>query len=173
MTSKQPTLRPSDLVVALQLAITPEAQFLDLAKLTVLSTGECHNAVRRLRLSKLLLANERRPSLELLQQFLIHGAPFAFPPVIGQPVAGVPTGHSAPPFQGILEAGEQLVWAAVDGTTRGRSIVPLAPRAAELALKNEALYELLTLVDALRSGTARIRKLAADLLAQRLAPAPA
>ncbi len=165
---KQPTLRPSDLVVACQLAITPGAQFLELSSVTCLSAGECHNAVRRLRLSKLLLPAERSTSVELLLQFLVHGAPFAFPAVIGQEVAGVPTGHSAPVFDGLLESAEQLVWPQADGTVRGRSVVPLAPRAAELPEKNPKLYELLTLSDALRTGTARVRKLAAELLGERL-----
>ena len=166
--SKQPTLRPSDLVVACQLAITPAAQFLQLARATGLSAGECHNAVRRLRLAHIILADERRPSSEILHQFLVHGAPFAFPAVLGTPTIGVSTAHSSPAFRAIVEATERFVWPHADGTARGQSLIPLFPGAPELPGRNQPLYELLTIIDALRVGTTRVGKVAAELLTERL-----
>jgi hypothetical protein len=169
--SKQPTLRPSDLVVACQLALTPAAQFIDLSKSTGLSAGECHNAVRRLRLARLLLADERRPSADILQQFLVQGAPFAFPPVLGASTVGIPTAHSSPAFRALVESTDGFVWPHADGSARGQSLVPLFPAAPSLPGRNQPLYELLTIIDALRVGTTRIRKLAAELLAERLSRA--
>jgi len=166
--SKQPTLRPSDLIVACQLAITPAAQFIKLAEATGLSAGECHNAVRRLRLARLILADERRPSCEILHQFLVHGAPFAFPAVLGTPTIGISTAHSSPAFRAIVEATEGFVWPHADGTARGQSLIPLFPGAPKLPGRNQPLYELLTIIDALRVGTTRVRKVAAELLAERL-----
>jgi hypothetical protein len=166
--SKQPTLRPSDVVVACQLALTPSAQFKELAKSTGISTGECHNAVRRLRFARLILPEKRQIAVDLLSQFLIHGAPFAFPPVLGQAIVGIPTAHASPAFEAVATTTDPIVWPAADGAVRGRSLVPLFPGAPELPRKNVRLYELLTLVDALRTGTARVRTLAADLLATRL-----
>jgi hypothetical protein len=166
--AKQPTLRPNDLVIACQLAITPAAQFLQLAQSTGLSAGECHNAVRRLRLARLLLADERRPANEILHRFLVQGAPFAFPPVLGIATIGVSTAHSSPAFRAILETTEGLVWPHVDGTARGQSLVPLFPGAPALPGRNQPLYDLLTIADALRVGTTRVRKIAAELLAERL-----
>src|ERR1039457_228768 len=101
--SKQPTLRPSDLVVACQLAVTPAAQFLQLARAAGVSAGESHNAVRRLRLARLILVDERRPSNELLQQFLVHGAPVAFPAILSTTTIGVSTAHSSPAFHAIVD----------------------------------------------------------------------
>jgi len=165
--SKQPTLRPSDLVVACQLAITPAAQFLQLARATGLSAGECHNAVRRLRLARLILIDERRPSIELLQQFLVHGAPVAFPAILSTTTIGVSTAHSSPAFHAIVESSEGFVWPHADGTARGQSLIPLFPGARELPGRNQPLYELLTIIDALRVGTTRVGKVAAELLAER------
>jgi hypothetical protein len=165
---KQPTLRPNDLVVACQLALTPGAQFKAVAKATGSSIGECHNAVRRLGISRLILADERRPAGELLHQFLAHGAPFAFPAIIGAEIVGVPTAHSAPPFQAIVDSSIGFVWGHADGTTRGQSIIPLFPGAPLLAVNNPPLYELLALIDALRVGGARVRTIAADLLGDRI-----
>jgi len=165
--SKQPTLRPGDLVVACQLAITPAAQFLQLARATGLSAGECHNAVRRLRLARLILADERRPSNELLRQFLVHGAPVAFPAILSTTTIGVSTAHSSPAFHAIVESSEGFVWPHADGTARGQSLIPLFPGARELPGRNQPLYELLTIIDALRVGTTRVGKVAAELLAER------
>ena len=81
---KQQTLRPSDVVVACQLADTPEVSFAKLAAAIGMSVGECHNAVRRLRLASLLNPVARRPAAELLFRFLVHGVPHAFPAQVGR-----------------------------------------------------------------------------------------
>ena len=47
-------------------------------------------------------------------------------------------------------------------------MIPLFPGAPELPGRNQPLYELLTIIDALRVGTTRVRKVAAELLAERL-----
>ena len=136
--------------------------------MTGLSAGECHNAVRRLRLSGLVLADERRPSTELLHEFLVHGAPVAFPPVLGPDIVGIPTGPSSPALQAVVSSASGFVWADLNGSARGQSLVPLFPGATELPVRNNRLYELLALVDALRVGTTRVRTIAAGLLAERL-----
>lgn len=167
--AKQPTLRPSDVVVACQLVLTPAEQFASLAKITGISAGECHNAVRRLRLARLILADERRPAGELLLRFLIEGVPFAFPPLVGSESIGVATAHSAPAFREIVASSAGYVWPAADGTARGQTLIPLYPGAVDLESRNHPLYDLLAIVDAARVGTSRIRKIAAQLLAERLA----
>ena len=169
--TKQLILRPSDIVVALQLALTQSAQFKSVAEATLISSGECHNAVRRLRLSALLLPEERRPSTDALHEFLIHGAPYAFPPIIGSTAPGIPTAHGSPPFAEIVESADLHVWADADGTARGQSLVPLYPAAPLLPGRNQALYELLAITDALRVGTTRVRNIAAELLRARLTEA--
>lgn len=166
--AKQIALRPSDIVVALQLALTPRAQFKTISDSTGISTGECHNAVRRLRASALLFDDDRRPSTEALLEFLVHGAPYAFPPIIGPAAPGVPTAHGSPAFSGIVESPDGHVWPDPDGTARGQSLAPLYAAAPRLPALNPKLYELLSLVDALRVGTTRVRNVAADLLRARL-----
>jgi hypothetical protein len=114
------------------------------------------------------LPDERRPPIELLHRFLIEGAPFAFPVMIGQMATGIPTAVSSPAFRGIVESSNGFVWPHADGIARGQSVAPLFPGAPNLVGRNTPLYELLTIVDALRTGSTRIRKLAADLLGDRL-----
>jgi hypothetical protein len=73
-----------------------------------------------------------------------------------------------PAFRGIVESADVLVWPHADGTARGQSLVPLFPGAPKLATRNRPLYELLTIFDAVRAGSTRVRKIAADMLAERL-----
>lgn len=63
---------------------------------------------------------------------------------------------------------ETLVWPHPDGDVRGESFEPLYPTAVDAARRDERLYECLALVDALRTGRARERRLAIDLLATKL-----
>jgi len=61
-----------------------------------------------------------------------------------------------------------LVWPHPEGKVRGESIEPLYPSAVDAARRDSRLYECLALVDALRIGRAREKKLAIDLLTKRL-----
>jgi hypothetical protein len=58
--------------------------------------------------------------------------------------------------------------AACRGTGKGPSVNPLHRYVPDAALADRALYELLALVDALRTGRSRERKLAQKLLSERL-----
>jgi hypothetical protein len=63
-----------------------------------------------------------------------------------------------------------IVWPHPEGTVRGESLEPLYPSAVDAARRDDALYESLALVDALRIGRARERKLAVELIGKRLRP---
>jgi hypothetical protein len=87
----------------------------------------------------------------------------------------VPTAHSGPKLNSHFASGSEgspvedvLVWPHEDGTVRGVSVTPLYAGAPRTAKKNPALYELLTLVDALRIGQARERRLAKAMLTHAL-----
>jgi len=54
----------------------------------------------------------------------------------------------------------------ISGPCRGPEIAPLYPSAPTAASKDERLYRLLTLTDALRSGRARERKIAVELFSK-------
>ena len=105
-----------------------------------------------------------------LLEFLIHVIRYAFPAEIGPPTRGVPTSYAAPPLsKAIADAGElPSVWQHADGKVRGYSFAPLHKNIPKAALADERLYELLALVDALRNGRARERKVASQQLTRRL-----
>lgn len=166
--SRQPSLRPGDVAVALALALRPAQAFVPLAEGVGISLGEAHNAVRRLRAARLLRPDERRPAARALLDFVVSGVPYVFPGVLGPDARGVPTAWSAPPLAEAFRGADAVVWPSGAGTMRGQSLTPLYPGAPALARARPDLYELLALVDALRIGRARERGLATAQLRKRL-----
>ena len=164
----QPSLRPLDLAVALHLALRSEDGFESMAEVLGIGLGSAHRSVQRLMSAGLVLPHRRAVSPSALHEFLVHGARFAFYPVHGPETEGVPTAHSGPPLRDQIESGRAIVWPSAEGTVRGDSLAPLYDGAPQLARTAPELYELLTLVDAIRVGRARERKLAAEALGARL-----
>lgn len=172
----QHALRPSDVAVLLELAIEPEPSAVDsarnyraIAARVGLSVGEAHNAVRRLRIARLVPNGSLQVRSRSAMEFLVHGVRFAFPAELGPVTRGVPTSASAPVLALRFTAPEQpTVWPSADGKVRGSEVVPLIASAPKMPELNPRLYECLALVDALRIGRARERKLAAELLSARI-----
>lgn len=95
-----------------------------------------------------------------LLEFIQYGLRYVFPQQPGPIVRGVPTAHSASPLKNEIQSSEAYVWPYGKGNVRGHSIIPLYASVPEAALKDEKLYELLALVDAIRVGRARERDIA-------------
>jgi hypothetical protein len=135
---------------------------------TGLSQGEVHNAVRRLRDARLVLADAPRVHRGALLQFLGSGVQYAFPAEAGAESRGVPTAHSAGTLAAEFGTADPLVWPSVGGLFRSASVEPLYAAAPATATRNPPLYELLALVDAVRLGRVRERTRAKQLLRARL-----
>lgn len=167
-----PSLRPHDVAVALQLALKPGLPYGALAEAVGLSRGEMHNVVKRLIAARLLQADQRKPNLNALLDFLVSGVPYAFAAEIGPSARGIPTAHSALPAEHESSGHEPVVWPSVAGHVRGASVAPLYRTAPETAAHNPELYELLALVDSIRIGRARERQRAKAMIHDRLMKAP-
>jgi hypothetical protein len=155
------------------MALAPGRTFAVLAAEVGLSVGEAHNAVQRLLGARLLSARGRRVVRPALYEFVVSGVPYAFPAILGGETRGVPTASSAPPLSRRMAPGGTVVWPSADGSARGQSLTPLYPGAVTLPRRNRALYHLLALVDAVRVGRARERRLAKELLRAALEEAEA
>ena len=83
---------------------------------------------------------------------------------------GVPTAWAAPPLSNEIVQIDELppVWPAADGEVRGLALEPLHPTAPGLAGSDPWMYEMLALIDGIRIGDARVRRVAKDLLRVRL-----
>ena len=151
------TSRPAISILASELAISP---------------SEVHGALKRLHRARLLHGPEMRdkPNVSALEEFLLHGLKYAFPAEHGQVTRGVPTSYAAAPLKGEILPGDELppVWPWPKGDTRGIALEPLYKTAPIAALRDPSFYELLALVDAIRDGRARERKIAERELLKRL-----
>ena len=137
-----------------------------------MSGSEVHAAVKRAQASRLLNGPELndQPNLSALEEFLVHGLKYAFPAERGEPTRGIPTSYAAEPLRKTIARGDDLppVWPYVQGSVRGVAFQPLYKLAPAAALRDAVFYEYLALVDALRDGRARERKLAEDMIVKRL-----
>lgn len=161
-------LRPHDVGLALQLVLTPDAPFRELAERVGLSVGEVHGGTRRLEAARLLEARPRAVRRRALVALLSHGIPHVFPGWPGADAQGVPTAHAGPALDAHIPSAEAVVWPSPGGPARGAALTPLLPRAAATLRDNPALYRWLTLVDALRIGRPRERALGERLLEREI-----
>lgn len=171
-------LKPQDLVVALQLALLdfPEQwTYPELAERLKLSVSETNAATHRASDARLLTRARGRdakptPIHASLLTFLEGGVPFAFYAQPGELVRGVLTAHCAPPLADLVMTPPQslLVWPYAEGKARGQSISPLYKTVPEAAAGDASLYAALALVDALRIGRHRERKIALAELSKLL-----
>ena len=167
-------IKPQDVLVALKLIANPEAawSYPKLASAIRLSVSETFASTHRLNSMQLLQGGLDDPQLDRrgIYRFLIHGVRYAFPAERGGLTRGMATSYGAPPLKRLLvgKAEPPPVWPVPRGKVRGYEFQPLYKSVPEAASRDEKLYELLALVDALRDGRARERSLAAHELAARL-----
>lgn len=127
-------------------------------------------SLQRLDRADLFALSRRRLHLSQTEEFLVHAMRYVFPAQLGGEVRGMPTAWAAAPLDGRLAATDEAppVWPTPDGHVRGAALEPLHPVVPRLAAKDAALGERLALVDAIRVGDARVRRLAVELLVERL-----
>lgn len=165
-------LKPQDIVTLLKVYNCKGSHwtYSELAKSLDMSSSEVHAALKRCVTSGLYDGEQRRVLKGPLLEFLVHGLKYAFPGQPGALVRGIPTAHSAEPLKSLLlvNSDEPYVWAFPSGGVRGQSIEPLYRSVPKAAQNDAELYELLSLIDALRVGRVREQRLAATELSKRL-----
>lgn len=107
-----------------------------------------------------------RVNTKSLCEFIVHGLRYVFPAKPGEVTRGIATGFAAPVLQDkLMSAGELVpVWADARGDTKGLAVEPLFKTAPMAVKQDPTLYAFLALVDAIRLGQPRERKLAAQTL---------
>jgi len=172
--NKQAVLKPQDLLVALKISIAADGgmPLRTLATQLHMSISEVHAATKRAELSRLISKSENglvaiRSSLE---EFLLHGVRYCFPAIQAGIVRGMPTGFAGPTLSQYFKTHEQIlqVWPDSNGTERGVSFQPLYPTVPAAARLDPELYDVLTLIDAIRGGAARERELAKEEIVRRI-----
>jgi hypothetical protein len=131
-----------------------------------MSASEIHGSVKRGEAAGLIDPQSRRPLRKPLEEYLVHGVRYAFPGKRGSITRGIPTSYAAPPLARHFHAVDDLppVWPDHEGSRRGYSLEPLFKPIGKAVKNDSKLYALLALVDAIRDGRARERKLAEEEL---------
>lgn len=168
-------LKPQDVLVLLKLVSlgSRDVSFAVLAESVGMSPSEVHAGVRRAQQSRLYSETTRHPIGKNLEEFLVHGVKYAFPAEAGGKTRGVPTSYAAAPLKDVVVSEDDPlppVWPSASGSVSGLTFQPLYKSAPFAAQGDSKLYELLALVDALRSGRVREQKAAIQLLGDRLRP---
>jgi len=171
---KQQILKPQDLVVALKIATanTRELTLTTLGQELSMVVSAVHGSISRCEQAR-LLTRAAGPITALkpaLLEFTIHGARYAFPAMQGSLTRGMPTSLAGPSLSQHFDQskGIPLVWPDPQGDAYGTSLVPLHHTVTSASRQDPTLYEVLSLLDAIRAGAAREREMATELLSERL-----
>lgn len=124
-------------------------------------------ALSRAQESDLYSANRREVQVPHFEEFAVHALRFIAPAQLGALVPGVPAAWAAEPMaSAIRSSGEEPppVWPYASGRVRGQAIEPLHPAAPEAIEGWPELGEILALLDSLRAGDPRVRRVAEELL---------
>ncbi len=163
-------LSAPDVLVAMKLVAHPErsASVRELGDELGMSKSAVAYSLGRLRALDLVKEERggaRRVNKLALRDFLEHGLRWVAPATVGDFELGLPTAHSAQVLaRNLIGDADPVVMPLAHGPMRGRAVTPLHPLAPKAAAKDETLYRLLSVVDALRIGRARDRKVALEEL---------
>jgi hypothetical protein len=173
VSSKQLALKPQDIVVAVKISVHKARGFTYsvLADELFMSASEVHAATKRCELCRLLIRTDEGITTirQSLVEFLTHGIQYVFPAITGGITRGTPTGFAGPSLRNYFNLENELVpvWPDAEGQTKGITFQPLYPSLVKAAKVDLGLYDVMTLVDAVRGGAARERELAkAELMRQ-------
>ena len=167
-------LKPQDIVVVMKILAKGQQEWAQgsLAQEIGMSASEVNAGIKRSSLAGLLRKKNDKviPVKKSIEEFLIHGLKYVFPVVRGEPTRGIPTSSAAPFFKNILSDSADLppVWPDADGEIKGYALKPLYKCVPFAVKQDQALYQYLSIIDALRSGRAREVSAAKKLLQEAL-----
>jgi len=171
-------LKPQDIVVLAKLLVSQGKNWSQnsIASELCLSPSQINSAFKRLVTAGLVTSyhppSKPQPIIQACEEFFAHGLKYIFPAKLGEIVRGIPTSYAAPGLNKQIIVGNDPipVWPYGEGNERGVALKPLYPSVPESVMKHPdpAFYELLTLVDAVRSGRAREKQIAMQKISELL-----
>jgi len=170
-------LKSQDCVILVKLLANPGVDWpqRQLAKVLGISLAEINAGIKRLEDAGLLRKDKQEklfPNINAAEEFLVSGIKFLFPGKLGEYTRGIPTSIAAPIFRDKIALGNDPipVWPDAVGEKKGVALAPIYPSIPKALRENpdQLFYELLVLIDAIRSGRARERNMAVTLLKEKL-----
>jgi hypothetical protein len=167
-------IKPQDILVLLKLVVLGNKDWVynKVAVELDMSSSEVHAACKRALAANLAIKQKSKitPNIRNLEEFVTHGLKYVFVAQRGEMTRGIPTAHAAAPLSGLIVGDDEPVpvWPDANGKVRGMAFLPLYKSAPQAALKDDELYQMLALVDAIRGGKARERNIALEEFKLRL-----
>lgn len=128
-------------------------------------------ALSRAQEADLYAGGRREVHVPHFEEFALHALRFVAAARLGALAPGVPAAWAAEPMAGVIRSAVDEpppVWPHARGQVRGQTIEPLHPAAPEAIEHWPELSEILALLDSLRVGDARVRKVAGEFLSSML-----
>lgn len=174
-------LKPQDIVLLLKMLSLSQGEMTTQNKLAILlcmSVSEVNAGTKRLvssgLLSPVLVGNKVEVIANELacEECLIFGVKYFFPVQLGEYTRGIATSYAAPILEKHFILGDDPipVWPYGEGDRRGLALEPLYSSVPKSLTQHpdQLFYELLVLVDAIRSGRVRERDMAIKLLREKM-----
>lgn len=172
-------IKPQDIVVLAKLISNQADQHwsqYSIASELCLSPSQVNSAFKRLVISGLMTPyhppNKPQPIIDACEEFFTHALKYVFPEKLGEMSRGIPTSYAAPSLKDLIVPGSDLipVWPYGEGTERGRALKPLYASVPKSISKypDPVFYDILTLIDSIRSGRAREKQIATQRLSKIL-----
>jgi hypothetical protein len=163
-------MKPQDILILLKIASLGDELWNQtmIADSLDMSQSEISQSIARSKYSGLIDSTGKKIMSRTVLDFLKFGLSVVYPVKPGMIVRGIPTAHSASPLKELILSNELYVWPHPFGESRGQAINPLYPTVPNACIKDEKLYELLSLTESLRVGRTRERNLAMDYLERTL-----
>jgi hypothetical protein len=165
-------VKDSDIyVLAGLLAQTEPWSYRSLAERLRVPHPVVQRALARAKAADLYSPDRREVHRPHFEEFAIHALRFVAPAQLGPLVPGVPAAWAAEPMASAIRSSDEEpppVWPFAQGPVRGQAIEPLHSAMPKAVASWPELGELLALLDSLRVGDVRVRKVAGDLLSEQL-----
>ncbi len=167
-------LKPIDMLIGLKI-LTSKKDWtqMGIAGELCVSSSQVNSAIKQLIESNLFTLRDGKPYpiYAAMKEFVLSGMPYCFPAKTGELSVGMPTAYAAKPLSSEITLGKDPIpiWPYAQGKSRGVTLEPLhknVPKALSL-FPDENLQEILVLIDALRIGRAREKKMAQKLLIEK------
>lgn len=130
-----------------------------------------HRALKRAEAAGLYAASSKQVNRANFEELMTHAGRFITPARLGELTRGIPAAWAAEPISTIIRQPAQEpppVWPDVYGAVRGQALEPLHPAAVQASKDTPALASMLSIIDSLRAGDVRVRKVAASSLHKAL-----
>lgn len=165
-------IKPQDILVLMKLISLNKAPwtYSMIAKSIKMSQSETHGAVKRLTESKLYNDFTREPIIAAVKEFVFYGLKYIFPAKRGGQTRGILTSYAANPLSDVITQNDLLppVWPYCKGNSVGLEFKPLYKSVPEAIQEDSELYELLILIDAIRSGSVREQNIAMSKFEEKI-----